>query len=482
MNDNMLIGGRWLEAHGGTRFATIDPATEEVITEVPRGGAEDVDAAASAAHAALEEGWRQTHPSHRGSLLMRLAALVRANLEELARLETLDVGKPIGQARGEMEAVAKVLEYNAGAADKIQGDSIPIGHDHLDFTVLEPLGVTAHITPWNAPLAMAIRSVAPALAAGCTVIVKPAEQTPLTTLRFGALVQEAGIPDGVFNVVTGYGEEAGAALVAHPLVRGITFTGSVETGKAVMMAAARGIKPVVLELGGKSPLVVFADADLDRAVETAAKGILTNCGQVCVAASRLLLEARIEQEFLARLTEVFAGVQLGAGLDDPQVGPLVSREQHERVLSYIELGQLDGGRVLVGGRRPPDRPVGFFVEPTIVAGVRNSARIAQEEIFGPVLTVVSFEDEQEALEAANATTFGLAAGVFTRDVDRALRFARDLRAGSVWVNDWFVGGVQAPVGGYHESGIGRERGLAGVHNYVQVKNVALRIGGRTVSA
>lgn len=475
MRNQLFINGRWQDSRSGERFATIDPSTEEVITEVSRGTSADVDDAVQAAHAAAEGTWRTMHPSERGRLLYDLARVVDAQAQELAELESMDVGKPLNKAIGEIQGVSKVIDYNAGASDKLEGDTIPLGYDYVDFTWLEPLGVTAHIVPWNSPLGIAVRSVAPALAAGCTVVIKPAEESPLSALRFAELAHEVGFPSGVINVVTGFGDEAGAPLVRHPLVRGVTFTGSVDTGRKVMAMAAEGIKPVVLELGGKSPLLVFPDAELDKAAADAAKGILTNSGQVCVAASRAIVHRLVRDEFLERLKHHFARVTIGPAQDNCDLGPLASKNQHERVMRYIEIGKEEGAEVLLGGKRPPQLDKGFFVEPTIFTHVLPSMRVAREEIFGPVISVLEFEEDAEAIALANDTSYGLAAGIYTQNITRGLRTARDIKAGIVWLNEWFMGGVQAPVGGYKESGIGRERGLVGIHNYLQVKNVAIRI-------
>jgi acyl-CoA reductase-like NAD-dependent aldehyde dehydrogenase len=475
MRNQLFINGKWRDSRSGKRFATVNPSTEDIITEVSRGNKDDVDDAVQSAHVAAEGVWRKMHPADRGRLLFDLARAVEEHHQELGELESMDVGKPINKAIGEITGVCKVLEYNAGAADKLQGDTIPIGHDYVDFTWLEPLGVTAHIIPWNSPLSMAVRSVAPALAAGCTVVIKPAEESPLSVLRFAELAQEVGFPEGVINIVTGFGDEAGAPLVRHPLVRGVTFTGSVETGRKVMAMAAEGIKPVVLELGGKSPLLVFPDADLEKSAADAAKGILTNSGQVCVAASRAIVHRQVRDEFLERLKQHFTRVTMGPAQANCDLGPLASEKQYGRVMRYIGIGMKEGAEALLGGKRPPQLNKGFFVEPTIFAHVSPTMRVAREEIFGPVIAVLEFEEDTEAVALANDTSYGLAAGIYTRDITRGLRAARDIKAGIIWLNEWFMGGVQAPVGGYKESGIGRERGLLGVRNYLQVKNVAIRI-------
>ncbi len=322
---------------------------------------------------------------------------------------------------------------------------------------------------------MAMRSMAPALAAGCTVVLKPAEQSPLSALKFAELLPRAGIPRGVVNVVTGFGEDAGEALVRHPLVRGISFTGSLETGRKILAGAAPGIKPSILELGGKNPMIVFADADIDRAVGDALAGSFENCGQVCSSSSRYLLERAIRDEFLDKLTAKAQALRVGPGMDNPDVGPIVSREQYERVTSYIERGRADGSKLRTGGNRPRHLQRGYFIEPTIFEGVDPSAVIAREEIFGPVGVALDIESEAGAVALANGLGYGLAAGVYSRDISRALRLARAIEAGSIWINGWWMGGVQAPTGGMKESGIGRERGLAGVRNYLQIKNVAIRL-------
>lgn len=475
MAGRLLIGGEWQDAASGATFATIDPASAEPLGEVARAAAEDVDRAVQAADRAMRGPWREIAPADRGRLLQRLAALVGAAREELAQLETSDMGKPIGQARGDVDGAVATLLYNAGAADKIEGATIPLGRAVVDFTLLEPQGVTAHIVPWNFPLGMALRSVAPALAAGCTVVLKPAEQSPLSALRLGALAQEAGLPDGVLNVVTGFGEEAGAALVRHPLVRGISFTGSVATGRQILAGAAEGIKPVVLELGGKNPLIVLADADLERAVADAVEAGFDNGGQVCSSASRLLLQRSIAEEFLDRLVARAERLTIGPGQDDPDLGPLVSAEQHARVMGYIEGGRAAGARLRTGGGRPPQLNRGWFVQPTVFESVDPAMALAREEVFGPVVAALAFDDEAEALALANGLGYGLCAGVYGRDIGRALSLAQRLEAGSVWINGWFLGGVQAPTGGVKDSGFGRERGLPGIRNYLQIKNVAIRL-------
>jgi len=475
MRHGLFIDGGWVDPASGAYFATLDPATEEPIGEIARGGAADVDRAVRAADAAMKGPWSRLAAAERGALLFKLADVIAAHRDELARLETLDVGKPLRDSLGDVDGVMTTLRYNAGAADKMQGETIPLGPDVVDFTLLEPLGVTAHIVPWNFPLGMAIRSLAPALAAGCTAVLKPAEQSSLSALKFAELLPEAGFPEGVVNVVTGYGEEAGEALVRHPLVRGITFTGSVETGRKILAAAAPGIKPVVLELGGKNPMIVFADADLDRAVTDALAGSFENCGQVCSSSSRYLLAPAIREDFLGKLAAKAETLKVGPGMDNPDIGPIVSSEQYEKVTGYVARGSADGARLRTGGNRPRHLQRGYFIAPTIFERVDPSSAIAREEIFGPVGVALDIEGEDKAVDLANGLGYGLAAGIYTSDISRALRLARRIQAGSIWINGWWMGGVQAPTGGMKDSGIGRERGLAGIRNYLQIKNVAIRL-------
>jgi aldehyde dehydrogenase (NAD+) len=469
------INGEWTAAANGATFETVDPATEEVIGLVARGTADDVEQAVAAARAAFEGVWWQTKPKERARLLFDLARAIEAEADTLAELETLDSGKPLPLSKKEVLSTARYFEFYAGAADKFYGDSIPLGPDYVDFTLREPMGVTAHIVPWNMPLNMVGRSVAPALAMGNTAVVKPAEQTPLTALKLAELMEKVGIPAGVYNVVTGFGEEAGAPLTEHPDIDSITFTGSVPTGRRIMEAAAKHIKPVVLELGGKSPHIIFADADLETAVVEASKGIFANCGQICSAGSRLVIDGRIKDAFLDKLIQRAQQIRVGPGLESPDMGPLVSQAQYERVLNYIEIGQQEGAQLLTGGGRPDRLERGYFVAPTLFDNVSPQATIAQEEIFGPVLSVLTFHDEEEALAIANGVQYGLVAGIFTNDLNRALRLATRIRAGQIYVNEYFAGGEETPFGGYKQSGFGREKGMDALYNYTQVKNVAIRL-------
>lgn len=469
--DSILAEQGWSGAAMGEIFATLNPSTEAVLAHVSRGGAADVNRAVGAA-AAARAAWAGRSAAARGALLFRLADAIVEHRELIAQLECREVGKPISAARGDVDGAVDTIRYNAGAADKLQGATIPVDAEVIDFTLLEPLGVTAHIVPWNFPIGMAARSIAPALAAGCTAVLKPAEQSSLSAIALCELALQVGIPPGVITLVTGFGPEAGQPLCSHPQVRGITFTGSVETGRAVYQAAATGIKPVVLELGGKNPLIVFDDADIDRVVGAALMGGFENCGQVCAAASRILAQERVADRLAAALTAAVARLRVGPATDDPDLGPLVSAEQRARVLDLLARSH---GQVLIGGGAPADARQGYFVTPTVLDHVPPTDPLARQEAFGPVVTLTRFNTEDEALAIANGLPYGLVAGIFTSDISRALRLTRALEAGSVWVNGWFMGGVQAPNGGVKDSGIGRERGLPGLMNYVAIKNVAIRV-------
>ena len=469
---DLYVGGEWIPPADGERFPTVNPATEERLAEVAAATAADVDRAVDAAREAFPE-WRDTPPDERGRIVHRIGQLVREHKDELAALESFDQGKPVSQAESDMEGAARYFEYYAGAADKLEGTSVPVGPDQVDFTVREPYGVSAQITPWNFPGNLFARGVAPALVAGNTTVVKPAEQTPLSSLRLAELCAEAGVPDGVVNVVTGFGDPAGAALSSHPDVDTITFTGSVPTGQTIMKQAADNVTPVTLELGGKNPAVVFPDANLEDAANWIAKAIFTNAGQVCSAADRVLVHEDVHDDLVERLVDRAESYDVGPGREDFDMGPLASEEQLAKVERYIEVGREEGATVVTGGN-VVDRD-GYFVEPTVFTDVENDMRIAQEEIFGPVLTVIPFADGTEALELANGVEYGLVAGVFTTDVTRAHRFARRLEAGNVYVNKWFGDTNQTPFGGYKASGIGREKGLEALDSYLQTKNVAVNL-------
>ncbi|WP_049917747.1 aldehyde dehydrogenase family protein [Haloferax denitrificans] len=471
----LVIDGEVVDSQSGELFDAVDPATEEVIATVAAAQTEDVVDAVDAARDAFPD-WKATPPQERGRLLNELARRIREQEDELARLETLDNGKPISHARSDVEVCARYFEYYAGIADKIHGDSIPLTSEYADYTIREPLGVTGQIIPWNLPTNIFGRSVAPALASGNVSVVKPAEQTPLTAVEIGKLALEVGIPAGVLNVVPGFGAEAGAALSSNPDVDGISFTGSVPTGQEVMRTASDNITEVHLELGGKSPNVVFPDADMETALDGAITGIFANAGQVCSAGSRLLVHEDIHDEFVSRLADRASSLSVGPGIDDNDMGPLVSEGHLEKVTRYLEVGRNEVGEPVTGGD-VIDRD-GYFVEPTIFDGVSNDMRIAQEEIFGPVLSVIPFADEEEAIELANDVNYGLVAGVFTENLGRAHRFARDVRAGQIFINEWFAGGVETPFGGFKDSGFGREKGLAAIDSYTQTKNVCANIEQR----
>lgn len=472
------IGGEWVEPRTGETFYSLDPATAAPIAEVPRSGGEDVDLAVTAAREALESSeWREISPVERGRLMLRIAGAIRENAEELARWECLDSGKPLRDARNDVIGAARYFEYYSGVVDKYGGRTIPFGPRYTVYTLREPIGITAHIVPWNYPMTTACRSIAAAIAMGNTVVAKPAEQTPITALKLAELATRAGLPKGVFNVVTGFGPESGAPLAAHPGVNHISFTGSVETGQIILQLAAKNVTPVSLELGGKSPNIVFADADLAQALEGAIRAIFTNAGQMCSAGSRLFVEQSCHEPFLRALKDRAEQLTIGPGIEDPDLGPVISEEQRERVLSYIEIGRKEGAVVATGGGPPSDARLrkGYFIAPTILDRVENGMRVAQEEIFGPVLTVLTFRTLDEVATLANTTDYGLAAGIYTRDVSKAHRLAAEIKAGHVYINDYLGGGAEFPFGGYKKSGYGRERGLEGLENYTQIKTVFVRI-------
>lgn len=475
------IDGRWEEAADGGRFDVLNPATGEVIATAPDSRAVDVERAVDAARRAFDDGmwWPGTPERERGRILLRAAEIVRREHERLARMEALDSGKPIAEARDDIAEVASCFEYYGGWATKIRGDVPPVGPEALSIVVKEPVGVAAGITPWNYPMLQAAQKVAAALAAGCTFVLKPPEQTPLTCLELPKILEEAGLPPGVLNVVTGFGETAGAPLVASPKVDKISFTGSKEVGQIIMRSAADTLKRVTLELGGKSPNIVFADADFAAAVEGSCNGVFWNQGEICSAGTRVFVERRIYDEALAAMVEHARKVRLGDQLDEATtMGPLVSREQQERVERYIAIG-MEEARLAVQGERPTDPRLsgGYFVPPTIFADATNDLTIAREEIFGPVMTVIPFTEVEEVVRLANDNEYGLAAAIWTRDITKAITVARALRVGTVWINGTQAAPVEAPWGGYKRSGIGRELGEAGLEDFLETKHVYVYLTG-----
>jgi aldehyde dehydrogenase (NAD+) len=473
----MLIGGKWVDSASGKAFATVNPATGEKICDVAEGDKADVDLAVKAARKAFEDGpWSRMSAAERGRLLHRLADLVEKHQEELAALETLDNGKPYRDAiAADLPLTVKCYRYYAGWADKYHGKTIPIEGDYFCYTRHEPVGVVGQIIPWNFPLLMQAWKWGPALAAGCTIVLKPAEQTPLTALRVAELAQQAGFPDGVINVVPGFGPTAGAALSGHMDVDKVAFTGEHTTGQIVMTAAAQSnLKRVSLELGGKSPNVVFADADIDAAIEGAYFGLFFNQGQCCCAGSRLFVEEKIHDQFVEKLVAKAKGRLVGDPFDmATEQGPQVSQEQSDRIMSYIDAGQKEGAKMLLGGKRVGNR--GYFIEPTVFSGVTDDMKIAREEIFGPVLNVLRFKNIDEVIQRGNRTFYGLAAAVWTRDIQKAHRIANSLRAGTVWINCYDVFDAAAPFGGYKMSGIGRELGEYAMQLYTEVKTVTIKL-------
>ncbi|AJF05478.1 betaine-aldehyde dehydrogenase [Geoalkalibacter subterraneus] len=472
----MYVDGQWVDARSGKTRSIINPANQEVIAEVAEGGREDSRVAIAAARRAFDQGdWPRTPANERGALVYRLGELVAREREELARLETLDTGKTLEESRWDMDDIAGIFKYYGGLADKDGGESIasPVP-DSSSTLVREPVGVCGQISPWNYPLLQASWKMAPALAAGCTIVMKPSEITPLTTIRITELAQEAGFPAGVVNTVLGEGAEVGAELAESPQVDLISFTGGITTGKQVMRAASGNVKKVALELGGKNPNIIFADADFDTALDYVLNGVFFHAGQICSAGARVMVEEPLHDRLVEALAQRIKRIVVGDGFNpDSRMGPLISAEHRDKVERYVEVAQREGANLVLGGRRPEADHLqdGFYYEPTLFTGCSNDMKIVQEEVFGPVITIEKFSTEDEAVARANSTIYGLSAGFWTRDPDRIQRMSRALRFGTVWVNDFNVYFTQAPWGGYKQSGLGRELGKMGLEEYTEVKHV-----------
>src|SRR5216684_2024353 len=474
----LLIGGKWVAAKSGKTFETVNPANEEVLALIAEGDKADVDEAVKAARKASDEGrWPSMGPHERARLMFKIAELIDAHADELAELETLDNGKPLTFSRGfDIPASAETFRYYGGWVTKIYGETNPSDPAFFNYTLREPVGVCGQIIPWNFPLLMAAWKLGPALACGNVVILKPAEQTPLTALRLGELILEAGLPENVVQIVTGFGPGAGSSIAEHPDIDKVAFTGSTEVGKLILQASTGNLKRVSLELGGKSPNIVFPDADMPSAVFGSALGIFMNQGQVCCAGSRVFVQESVYDEFTDSLTQMAKGLTLGNPLDpNTRMGPLVSKEQHDRVKGYLKAGKAEGAKAKTGGE-PGKQESGYFVEPTVFTGVNNQMKIAREEIFGPVASAIKFKDENDVVAQGNDTTYGLAAAVWTKDINRALGIARKLKAGTVWINTYGMIDPMSPFGGYKQSGFGRELGKYAIDLYTQIKSVYAKIG------
>jgi betaine-aldehyde dehydrogenase len=477
----LYIDGQFVGNTSGKTFPVYDPSTEEVLADVIEASAVEVDLAVHAARRAFDSGpWAASTPQSRAQVLFKLAAKVRENLPALAEMETRNTGKPIVEGEGDIDAVAEVFEYYGGLATKIPGQVNPVSANALSLSLKEPIGVAGLIVPWNYPLLMAAWKLAPALAAGCTCVLKPAEQTPLTSMMLAQWFEEVGLPPGVVNIVNGFGESCGAPIVEHPLVDKIAFTGSTEVGKSIVKLASNTLKRVTLELGGKSPNIFFADADWEASIDGALFGIFINQGEVCSAGSRILVEQKIYKPFVEAMAEKAKTIRIGAPMDrSTKLGPVVSKDQYDRVQSYLAIGKTEA-KLASGGRRPVAFDKGYYIEPTIFYDVDNSARIAREEIFGPVAAVIPFNAEDDAIRIANDTPYGLAAAVWSRDIYKAFRVVKQLRAGIVWVNHMQPTCVEAPWGGYKQSGTGRELGPWGIEEYLETKQVHINLSEKPI--
>ncbi|WOV88131.1 aldehyde dehydrogenase family protein [Sporosarcina oncorhynchi] len=473
----MLINGKWVGDQNDEWLAVFNPSSGEKIAEIVNGHEEHVDEAVKAAQLAFDsKEWRSVKPYERGHLLVRLANHLRENKTEWAEMESQDVGKPISQALGDIEAAARYFEFYGGAADKVMGETIPIEDGLLNVTVLEPLGVTAHIIPWNYPIQIMARSVAAAIATGNAVIVKSAEDTPLTAHALSEWFAESGLPKGIFQHLTGLGSTVGAALSGHPGISHVTFTGSVSTGIQVMCTAAKNVVSTTLELGGKSPNIVFSDAPEEKAIEGVVKAIIQNAGQTCSAGSRVLIEESYKEAFLKKLVKRFNELSIGPGHSDPDIGPILNKRQYEQIMEKIEEAKKDGS-IIAGGNAVTVEGYenAYYIQPTIIDGLSHDSAIAQQEIFGPILSVFSFSTVEEAIQLANGTDYGLVSGIWTQNIDTAHYVASKMQSGQVFINNYgAAGGIQMPFGGYKKSGIGREKGFVALRNYTQIKNIAIQ--------